>query len=160
MRQIVLRLIGLPKALAARAVRSASDWRLSGTLLSETVSQAMALTVAWSKGGKGGLAASPGQVVQGEVFRGPTPPPATDLWVGQPDGLASCAMAEVGVFMQEEGQAGPLDEAMRRRPPADGITGVLQEFLGELRAECGCRPWHAARPCRLANEVGQQAKAL
>jgi hypothetical protein len=120
----------------------------------------MALTVARSKGGKVGLAAPPGEVVEGEIPGGPAPPPATDLRVGQTDSLAGRAVAEVRERIQEQGQAGPLDETMRRGPAADGVAGALQEVGGELRTMSGRRPGHAARPCRLANEVEQQARAL
>jgi hypothetical protein len=43
-RHTVLRLIGVPSPVQARAVTSAKDWRLSGCLVSATNSQATALT--------------------------------------------------------------------------------------------------------------------
>ena len=107
-----------------------------------------------------GLAAPAGEVVQGEGASSPAPPPAPDLWLGEADGLAGSGVAEMRGLIEEQGQAGALDEAMRGGPAADGVAGVLQEVLGEPRAVCGYRPWHVARSCRLANGVGQQARAL
>ena len=56
MRQTVLGLIGRPRAVAASAAKSAVDSRLNGNLVRETASQAIALMIAWSRGGKNGLA--------------------------------------------------------------------------------------------------------
>jgi hypothetical protein len=41
-RQTVLRLIFLPNVARARRTKSASDWRLSGSFVSATTSQAIA----------------------------------------------------------------------------------------------------------------------
>src|SRR6266446_3562684 len=74
-RHTVLRLIGAPSALRARAVTSARDCRLSGCLVSATSSQATALTSAWSRGGKIRLAAPARLVFQGKVPLDPTVSP-------------------------------------------------------------------------------------
>src|SRR5262245_45624468 len=76
MRHTVLRLMDLPRAFCARAVMSAKDCRLSGCWVSAISSQAIALTRAWSKGGKICLAAPPWLVLQGKVPRGPTATPS------------------------------------------------------------------------------------
>jgi hypothetical protein len=94
----------------------------------------MALIVALSRGGKVGLAAPPGEVLEGKVPGGPAPSPATDLGLRQPDGGGGFTVADMRELIKEQGQAGPLNEAIRRGPTADGVTGVLQERLGELRA--------------------------
>src|ERR1043165_4217090 len=74
-RHTVLRLIGVPSALPARAVMSASDCRLNGCWVSATSSQATALTSARSRGGKISLAAPPRLVVQGKVPLSPAAAP-------------------------------------------------------------------------------------
>src|SRR5713101_8885092 len=75
-RHTVLRLIGLPKALPARAVRSARDCRLRGWWVSATRSQASALIRAWSRGGELRFAAPSWLVFQGEGPGGPPVAPA------------------------------------------------------------------------------------
>ena len=78
MRQTVLGLIGWPKAVAARAARSVVDNRLNGNLVWQTASQAIALTTAWSRGGKNGLAPAPFLLDQREIATRPAVPPEAD----------------------------------------------------------------------------------
>src|SRR5271157_758595 len=59
MRQTVLGLMDRPKAVAARSARSEVERRLSGNLVWQTASQATALTIARSRGGKAGLRPRP-----------------------------------------------------------------------------------------------------
>ena len=59
MRQTVLGLMALPSAVEALAARSADDCRLKGSWVWLTVSQAMALTTAWSEGEKSGFRPRP-----------------------------------------------------------------------------------------------------
>src|SRR2546421_2713675 len=77
-RHTVLRLIGLRSAWQARTVTSVRDCRLNGCWVSAINSQATALTKAWSKGGKGRLAAPSRLVLQGKVSCGPPAAPALD----------------------------------------------------------------------------------
>src|SRR5215470_15375414 len=76
--QTVVRPMGLFNSSAARLARSLVDWRLSGLPVRATTSQAMEATMARSRGGKGGLAASSGCVVQGKIAQCPALPPAAD----------------------------------------------------------------------------------
>jgi hypothetical protein len=55
-RQTVLGLIDRPKSAEALLAKSAVESRLNGNLVWQTASQAIALTIARSRGGKGGLA--------------------------------------------------------------------------------------------------------
>jgi hypothetical protein len=74
----VLGLIDRRRAVAARAVRSEVDNRLSGNLVWQTASQAIALTTAWSRGGKNGLAPAAFLLNQREIATRPTAPPEAD----------------------------------------------------------------------------------
>ena len=78
MRQTVLGLMALPRAVEALAARSADDSRLKGSWVWLTASQAMALTTAWSRGGKIGLSPASGLIRQGEVALSPATPPKAD----------------------------------------------------------------------------------
>jgi hypothetical protein len=64
MRQTVLGLMALPRAVEDLAARSADDSRLKGSWVWLTASQAMALTTAWSRRGKIGLSPASGLVRQ------------------------------------------------------------------------------------------------
>src|SRR5271167_3607941 len=74
----VLRLIGLFSSSFARLARSVVDCRLSGFPVRATTSQAMDTTIALSRGGKDGLAASSGIVFQGKLAFGPALSPKAD----------------------------------------------------------------------------------
>jgi hypothetical protein len=78
MRQTVLGLIDRPKAVEAWLAKSEVDNRLSGNLVWQTASQAIALTIARSRGGKGGLAPAARLIGQGEVATCPPVTPAVD----------------------------------------------------------------------------------
>src|SRR3569623_2767467 len=101
LRPTVQRLIGLPSSPEATRARSPSDWRLRAVLVWAIRSQARAVTVARSRGGRGGLAPPPGLVAHVEQPRGPAPPPEADgigmqaaLQAGRDDG-------EGGLLVQE-----------------------------------------------------------
>src|SRR6516164_7827230 len=83
MRQTVLRLMGLCKAATARRVKSANDCRLNGCWVSKMISQASACTVAWSRGGKIGLAPASWFIFQREVAQRPAASPAPHRIDGQ-----------------------------------------------------------------------------
>ena len=71
-RQTVLRLIGLFSSSCARLARSVVDWRLNGFPVRATTSQAIEATTARSRGGKDGLAASAGIVLEGKLALRPS----------------------------------------------------------------------------------------
>src|SRR5438270_8406418 len=77
-RQTVVRPMALFSSSAARLARSVVDCRLKGLPVRATTSQAMEATMALSRGGKGGLAASPGGVFESKIPSRPAPPPAAD----------------------------------------------------------------------------------
>ena len=74
----MLELIDRPKALEVLSARSEVDSRLSGNLVWQTVSQAIAYTIARSQGGKSGLASAARFIIQGEIAACPTATPALD----------------------------------------------------------------------------------
>src|SRR5919108_1766167 len=101
MRHTVLRLMDLPRAFCARAVTSAKDCRLSGCWVSAVSSQTMALTSAWSKGGKSCLAAPSWLVLQGKVPLGPTVTPALHRTQMQLDPCRSLDVGHQRLVMQK-----------------------------------------------------------
>src|SRR5262245_17861144 len=134
MRHTVLRLMDLPRACCARAVTSVKDCRLSGCWVSAISSQAMALTRAWSKGGKIGLAAPSRLVLQGKVPLGPTATPSLHRPQMQ---LDPCRPLDVGhkrVLMQKENQSGSLPQLVLNGPLVDNLCSLLQESRGKRRA--------------------------
>jgi hypothetical protein len=64
MRQTLLALLGWWMTVLTRRVISAVDCRLSGCFVCETNSQAVAFTVAWSKGGKARLASAARLIIE------------------------------------------------------------------------------------------------
>src|SRR5262245_15039133 len=131
MRPTVRGLIGLPSTAEARRARSPSDWRLRGLSVRATCSQASALTCAWSSGGTSGLAPPPGLVLKGEGPLGPAPPPEADGVGMQADLVARLDVGEVGLEVQEQGQAGPLAQVGGSRAPAGQEASPDEEFAGE-----------------------------
>jgi len=77
-RQTVLGLIERPKAIEVLSAKSEVDSRLNGNLVWQTASQAIALTIARSRGGKSGLASAARFISQGEIAACPTVTPAVD----------------------------------------------------------------------------------
>ena len=77
-RQTVLGLIDRPKAIEVLWAKSEVDRRLSGNLVWQTASQAIALTIARSRRGKSGLASAARSIRQGEVAASPTATAASD----------------------------------------------------------------------------------
>src|SRR4051812_50051444 len=75
MRQTVLRLMGLFSSSWTRLARSVVDWRLNGFPVRATTSQAIDVTTARSRGGKGRLAAPARIALEGQLTRGPALPP-------------------------------------------------------------------------------------
>jgi hypothetical protein len=127
-------------------VRSANDWRLSGNLVWATVSQAIALTIASSRGGKLRLAPAPRLVLQGEAALGPALPP-------EPDGVGvqlhvGCGLGirEERLLMEQEDQAGSLSELEADgTSPSDGLS-LSEEVRWECRQVERLRTGHGMRP--------------
>src|SRR3954454_9837940 len=107
-RPTVRRLIGLPRASRARPARSVSDCRLKGSLVWATVSQARALTIASSRGGRGGLAPTPGPVFQGPIALRPTPAPVAYRVGVQLDEASGLDVGQRGVLVEQQDQGGAL----------------------------------------------------
>jgi hypothetical protein len=103
-RHTVLRLIGFPSTFCVRNVRSSKDWRLIGSPVSATRSQARALTNARSRGGKIGLAAASRAILQGEISRSPAFPPAMNLSTRESHMAAKPLLIPVGMFMDQQHQ--------------------------------------------------------
>src|SRR5688500_16818942 len=118
MRQIVLRLIDRPNSRRARRVRSASDWRLSGSPRWWTNSQARAWTVAWSRGGKDRLAAAAGSVGQGEVAGGPASAPEADAVGMELHRLSGAGVGQRRLVGEQADQLGTLAEGEGDRTAA------------------------------------------
>src|SRR5437764_3156220 len=78
MRHTVVRPMGLFSSSAARLARSVVDCRLNGLPVRATTSQAMEAIIALSRGGKDGLAASSGSVLESKVALSPALPPTAD----------------------------------------------------------------------------------
>src|SRR5947209_16296844 len=110
MRHTVLRLMGLFNSSCARLARSAVDWRLSGFPVLATTSQAMEVTMALSRGGKGGLASASVVILEGEAACGPALPPQADGVGVEADPGGSFGVGNLGQLVEEQDQAGALME--------------------------------------------------
>src|SRR3954453_6600771 len=77
-RQTVLRLIGLFNSSRARWARSVVDWRLNGSPVRATTSQAIDETTARSRGGKDRPGSTARIVLEGVLTSGPSLPPTAD----------------------------------------------------------------------------------
>lgn len=108
--QTVVRPIGLVNSPAARLARSVVDWRLKGLPVRATTSQAMAATMALSRGGKSGLATSPGGVFEGEIPLGPAPASAAHAVGVEVESGGEIGVGDQRVFVQEQNQSRPLPE--------------------------------------------------
>ena len=137
-RPTVRRLIGRRKATAARTARSVSDCRLKGSLVWATVSQARALTIALSRGGKRGLAPASGLVFQGQVALAPTPAPVAHRVRMQLDMASRLDVGERGVLVEQKDQGRPLPY----RALAHDRSGLLQEVRGKTGSEGGLGTGH------------------
>jgi hypothetical protein len=100
MRQMVLGLIGRRKAVEILVAKSAVDNRLSGNLVWQTASHAIALTTAWSRGGKNGLAPTACLLNQGEISARPTVSPVPDGVGMQPHERPGCDVGQLRGFVE------------------------------------------------------------
>src|SRR4029450_11324311 len=132
-RPTVLRLIGVPNPWRPRAVTSARDCRLSGCWVSATSSQAIALTSAWSRGGKIRLAAPSWLGVQGEGSCGATVSPTAHRTRMELHPLGSLAVGHQRLLRQEQDQGGPLPHLVWNSPLLGNRCSLLQECRRELR---------------------------
>src|SRR3954452_11217381 len=78
MRQTVLRLMGLFNSPWTRLARSVVDWRLNGSPVRATTSQAIDVTTARSRGGKDRPGSTARIVLEGVLTSGPSLPPTAD----------------------------------------------------------------------------------
>src|SRR5262245_34695171 len=141
--QTVVRLIGLSSSCAARLARSVVDCRLNGLPVRATTSQAMEATTARSRGGKGGLAASPGCVGEGKSPFGPALPPAADAVGVEVEPGGEIDVGDRRALVQEQGHPRPLPQVRRRRASRDQPPGLGEELIGETRAVVRRRARHA-----------------
>jgi hypothetical protein len=118
-------------------VKSASDWRLRGKLVSATTSQAMALTMASSWGGKLGLAAASRFVVEGEIAIGPAFPPEPDGVGMESDASGGLGVGQERLVVKEQGQFGPLPQLISDGTTVDQGSGLGQELGWEFRRVSG-----------------------
>src|SRR5262249_34006021 len=114
MRLTVVRLIGLPNSPRAAPARSPSDWRLRGTWVRATRSQARAATTARSRGGKSGRTPTTGLILQGELPVGPALAPEADGVGVEFDPKAGRDVRDQGILVQQQDQARPLPEVSGR----------------------------------------------
>src|SRR5438128_6017328 len=98
MRHTVVRPMGLFNTSAARLARSVVDCRLKGLPVRATTSQAMDATMALSRGGKGGLAATPGLVLEGKLPPSPALSPQPDGVGVKIDPRSCCHVGQRGCF--------------------------------------------------------------
>jgi hypothetical protein len=123
--------MGFFKASAAWLVRSARDCRLRGSSVAKTVSQAMALTTASSRGGKDRSASASGQVVQGEVAASPAFAPVAHRIGVKADPSGGLDVGQSRVPVQEQDQLGPLAPLETNGAATDGLLGLREEVVGE-----------------------------
>jgi len=114
----------------------------------QTVSQAMALMTASSRGGKDGLASASRQVLQGEVAVGPAPAPVANGVGVEPDPGSGLDVGEVGVLVKQQDQFGALAELKADGSAAGGLSGLLKEVgrEGGTKGRWGTR--HGGDPGR------------
>jgi hypothetical protein len=73
---------------------------------------------------------------------GPAPPPLVDSFIIEPTAGADLFVGELGMLCQEEGEARPLDLALRRRVLGRPLAGLFQLFRGELGLVVGFGQGH------------------
>src|SRR5206468_6128544 len=133
MRQTVLGLMGWPRAVVARAAKSEVDKRLNGNLVWQTASQAIALTTAWSRGGKNGLAPPSFLLDQREPATCPTVPPEADGVGMQIHEQPGRDVGQLRGFVEQDGQSCPLVLGTRDRSPTDHTLTLRDEVSGKRR---------------------------
>ena len=120
MRQTVLGLIHRPNPVETLSAKSEVDSRLSGSLVWQTASQAIALTIARSRGGKGGLAPA----ALAAALASQLGPHAVVLAVGGPGVREALRQSGLDVLT-------PADVRLGDHP---AIEGVLQGYGSEVTA--------------------------
>src|SRR3954464_6450871 len=106
--QTVLRLMGLFSSSRTRLARSVVDWRLNGSPVRATTSQAIDATTALSRGGKVRLSAPPRIVLEGQLAGGPTLSPTADGAGMKIEMGSGSHVGERGGLVKEQDQAGTL----------------------------------------------------
>src|SRR4051794_3681136 len=141
-RQTVLRLMGLFNSSATRLARSVVDWRLKGFPVRATTSQAMEATMALSRGGKDGLAASSGSAFKGELTQGPALPPAADTIGVKVESGSGLDIGKRGRLVQQQDQMRSLPKVRRCRASQSESSRLGEKVVGEGRAVQRCWSRH------------------
>ena len=95
----------------------------------------MALTTAWSRGGKLGLAAPSRGVGHGESTGSPALTPAQNLAARKADPTPRLRLRQVRVLMQQEDETTTLDGLLRSGLAPQRATGFRQEIVGKRRTK-------------------------
>ena len=106
----------------------------------------MDVTIALSRGGKDGLAAASGVVLEGKLACGPALPPKPDGVGVEVEASSGFHVGKRGEFVEQQDQAGALPEVGGGGASADEASGLGQELLGEGRAMMWQRPRHETAP--------------
>src|SRR3954465_6984175 len=127
-RQTVLRLMGLFSSSRARPARSVVDWRLNGSPVRATTSQAIEATTALSRGGKDRLTATAGIVLEGELTSGPALPPAADGIGMEVETSGGSHVGERWGFVEEQDQSCTLPQMRRRGSSVEEASSLGEEL--------------------------------
>ena len=111
-----------------------------------TTAQAMDTTTALSRGGKAGLAASPGVVLEGKLAAGPTLPPQADGVGVKIDHRRGLDVGKGGGLVQQQDQLGALPQVGGRGAGGGESPRLGEELVGEGGAIARGRPRHEAAP--------------
>jgi hypothetical protein len=106
----------------------------------------MDTTTALSRGGKDGLAASPGIVCQGKPALGPTLSPEADRVGVQIDARRNGHVGKRREFVQQQDEVGTLPEMGRSGASADETLRLSEELIGKGRAIAWERSRHEKAP--------------
>jgi hypothetical protein len=106
----------------------------------------MEATMALSRGGKDGLAASSWGVLEGKMALGPALPPTANA-IGVQVALGSdFDIGKRGLVVEEQDQLRPLSKVRRSHASRDQPPGLGEELIGETRAIGWQWSWHVAAP--------------
>src|SRR4051794_13606776 len=109
-RQTVVRLMGLFNSSRARWARSVVDWRLNGSPVRATTSQAIDETTARSRGGKDRPGSTARIVLEGVLTSGPSLPPTADGTGMEIETSGGRHIGDGVGFVKEQDQACSLPE--------------------------------------------------
>jgi hypothetical protein len=106
----------------------------------------MDVTIARSRGGKDGLAATSGVVLEGEPACGPALSPKPDGVGVEAEASSGLHVGKRGEFVEQQDQVGALPKVGRSGTRAGAASGLGEESLGEGRAMLWQRPRHETAP--------------